>query len=413
MRFTELEQKVIKTFGSFMNYDTLEDNLSDNCTCVDAKDVAKLTGLDIKSVKGVLSSLEQKNLLVMEITNINHRTLMVTEQGIIEYFKMKENENMVKVIERATGTEFQAKAIEGGFEVYTLEGEKYKKLKESTFLRYFKTSKGSTSKEKAPKAEPEVEEKKQEKKASKPEEPKAEAPKKEKKSKPANEVKIELEGVSRENMIEKIKKMLNLSNNNPSEEEGLSAALMAQKLMAKYNIHEDEVTLEEVKDEIKSMTAALKHNSDFHSWRKPLGTLVAKNFRVKCYLDGKKDVVFRGYKDDVKIAVEVFKYLYALGNRLGSKQYHEILAETGSGKGVYNSFVVGFLHGAEEAFDEQCTALMVVTPKEVEEEYEKFSANFTESKTKITLSKGSVYESGKIEGKAAVKSRQLSDKKKK
>ena len=44
---------------------------------------------------------------------------------------------MIRTIERATGNEFQAKRIEGGYKVYTLAGEPYKKLKESTFKRYF------------------------------------------------------------------------------------------------------------------------------------------------------------------------------------------------------------------------------------------------------------------------------------
>ena len=39
-----------------------------------------------------------------------------------------------------------------------------------------------------------------------------------------------------EKIIEKIRKCLELANNNPSEEEAKSAALMAQKLIAKYDI---------------------------------------------------------------------------------------------------------------------------------------------------------------------------------
>jgi len=413
MGYTELELKVIGTFGSFMNYDTLEDNLSDNCTCVDAKAVAKLTGLDIKQVKGVLSSLEQKGLVVIDITNINQRTLMVTNQGVIEYFKLKEANSMVKVIEKATGTQFKAKAIEGGFEVYTLSGEKYKKLKESTFRRYFKTAAKSAKSEVEPEETKEqaVEPEKTEGEPTpEPEKKQEKAPKKEKKSEPKQEPKIELEGVNRENMVEKIKKMLNLSENNPSEEEAKSAVLMAQRLMAKYGIHEDEVTLEEVRDEIGATAARLKHDSSLHSWRKGLALVVAKNFRVKAYMDGKKDMVFRGYKEDVKIAVEVFLYLYSLGNTLGSKMYHEKLAETGSGKGVYNSFVLGFVEGVESVLNEQCTALMIVTPKEVEEEYAEFSKNFKHSKYTAKGNFDEAYMAGHAEGKAAMKSRQLNDK---
>lgn len=339
---------------------------------------------------------------------------------------------MLRAIERATGVEYNVKKIEGGFEVYTLEGEKYKKLKESTFKRYFKPVKGSDKVEEPtpevteepeydepeqeePTVEPEQTEEPQEEPEEEPkEEPKAE--KKSKKSQKKAEPTIELEGVNRENMIEKIKKMLNLSENNPSVEEATSAVLMAQKLMKKYNIHEDEVTLEEIKpNEIGSTSAVLKDDSSLHTWRKNLGLVVSKNFRVKVYMQG-KDVVFRGFKDDVKLAVQVFTYLYTLGNKLGSKKYHEQLKETGSAKGVYNSFVVGFLHGVEEALNEQCTALMLVTPKAVEEEYEAFAAaHFTKKgqKALVEFKSGQFYEEGKTEGKAAVKSKQLVSKKNK
>lgn len=309
---------------------------------------------------------------------------------------------MIRTIERATGVEYKAKAIDGGYKVYTLEGEPYKKLKESTFKRYFKVM-GEAA------AEPKTEE---------PEQPKATEKKQEKKAKAKKQPEpvVELEGVTRENMIEKIKKILNLSRNNPSQEEGLAAVLQAQKLMAKYNIHPDEVTLEEIKEgEIDSLTATLKDDSSLHTWRKNLGLVVAKNFRVKCYMCD-KDVTFRGFTEDVKIAVGVFTYLYTLGNKLGSKKYHEQLKETGSAKGIYNSFVVGFLHGVEEALNEQCTALMLVTPQAVEDEYKVFAEEHFKkkgSKALVAFKNGKFYVEGKTEGKAAVKSRQLTDKKNK
>ena len=39
-----------------------------------------------------------------------------------------------------------------------------------------------------------------------------------------------------EKIMEKIKKLLALANNNPSEDEAMAAALKAQEMMAKYNI---------------------------------------------------------------------------------------------------------------------------------------------------------------------------------
>ena len=174
------------------------------------------------------------------------------------------------------------------------------------------------------------------------------------------------------------------------------------------------MNLEEIKDEILSKVATQKHDSSLHKWRTALANVVARNFRVKCYLDGRtRDIAFRGYKDDVAVAVEVYLYLYTLGNKLGSKAYHDKLAE-GSGKGVYNSFVMGFLQGVEDGLNEQCTALMLVTPKEVEDEFEAYKEAQGMETKHVThkISKNATFEKGIEEGKNAVKSRQLADKKK-
>jgi hypothetical protein len=279
---------------------------------------------------------------------------------------------MIRVIERATGIEYTAEAIDGGYLLNTLEGEKYKKLRESTFKRNYKVVK-EEDQQAAPKAEPITAEK-------------------------------------REKMIEKIKKMLALAQDNPSMEEGLSAALQAHKLMAKYNIHEDDVTLEEVKDEILSVFSTQPHDSHLMGWRKPLGAVVATAFRCKCYLSG-KDVVFRGYKDDAKLAMDVFLMLYAVGHKLAKKTESSERTKTGSAKGVYTSVATGFVKGAQDAFNEQCTALLVVTPKEVEEDWTQFSANFKKStRTHMGVKDYEAFKTGYSEGKQAVKSRAIEGK---
>lgn len=90
MKYTELEIKVISKFNCFMNYETLEDNLNDNCTCLDVKDLSRLTGLDVKTVKGVIGSLTKKNLVFVDEFNMGETALMVTDEGIREYFRLAE-----------------------------------------------------------------------------------------------------------------------------------------------------------------------------------------------------------------------------------------------------------------------------------------------------------------------------------
>ena len=50
-----------------------------------------------------------------------------------------------------------------------------------------------------------------------------------------------MENKPMEKIIEKVKKILELSKNNPSAEEAESAALKAQKLMAEYHISMAEI----------------------------------------------------------------------------------------------------------------------------------------------------------------------------
>lgn len=320
----------------------------------------------------------------------------------------------IKVIEKATGVEYRAEAIEGGFQVYLLSGEAYKKLRESTFKKYFKPVKNEEAATDSKKQEAPVNPEPEVKAAEAEQQPKAKAEKKASKEKATEqEAKKELSPEEREKMIEKVKKILALAENNPSQEEALSAALQAQRLMAKYNIHEDDVELDEIKEnEIDSVFSEQKHDSSFHSWRKQLATVVAKNFRCKCYLR-RGDVVFRGFKADAEIALEVYLTLYAIGDKLGSQKYKEELARTGSGKGVYTSFTLGFVLGVEEALNQQCTALLVITPKAVEEEWEQFSAGFGKSKaTSTRVNNYDAFSSGKTEGKAAVTSRGIETTKK-
>lgn len=50
-------------------------------------------------------------------------------------------------------------------------------------------------------------------------------------------------------VIEKVKKILALAENNPNENEALAAALKAQKMMAKFHIQE-----EDLRDEVTEST---------------------------------------------------------------------------------------------------------------------------------------------------------------
>lgn len=216
-----------------------------------------------------------------------------------------------------------------------------------------------------------------------------------------------------EKMIQVIKKLLALSQNNTSEEEAISAALKAQELMAKYNIEEyqllEKVECETIEESIFNFKGTI-NDCDNHKWKFQLAQIIAKNFRCEVYCSGNHIIRFYGYKQDSMVAKEVFGSMYIIGDKLGRRYKEKAKKETGTTKGVYNSFILGFLKGIKEALDKQCTALMIVTPKEVKDSYKEMSKNWTKSiNAGVNTSNfnHNAFQSGIYEGKNAMQARQL------
>ena len=212
-----------------------------------------------------------------------------------------------------------------------------------------------------------------------------------------------------DNIIEKIKKLLELSGNNPSECEAISAALKAQELMAKYDL-----TIEQIKDNAnqREIIEAIYMNTGKHemkTWKYGLADTISKNFKCKIFLYNKDSIVFYGYKEDAKIALQVFTYLYETGNQLAVKYYNKCRKEGKQTKGVMNSYLLGFRKGVASVLEEQCKALMIVTPKEVIDKFEERTKGFG-STTKSMRASGSgvAFDTGKRDGVDAVKARQIS-----
>lgn len=111
-----------------------------------------------------------------------------------------------------------------------------------------------------------------------------------------------------EKILNKIKNLLDLANNNPNENEAIAAALKAQELMAKYNIELDQLDEKKETREIIKETYYQSGKHEMRKWKIGLAAIIAQNFRCKTYFLGGKDVVFYGYKEDAKIALQVFTF---------------------------------------------------------------------------------------------------------
>lgn len=213
-----------------------------------------------------------------------------------------------------------------------------------------------------------------------------------------------------EKIIQTIKKVLELSKNNPSEEEAKAAALKAQELLAKYHIDMSEV--EDIDISKVENIVEVSVNVPSKKWKYKLAQIVADNFRCKHFYYGKSTVVFYGHKTDAEVAAETYKYLFDMGNRAAGREVDKVFAKTGTSAGVYNSFVVGFCDGVSDALGKQCTALMLVVPKDVTESYNEKTKNFKSMHcgaitTRANDSCRNAYTKGKEKGKEAIGSRQL------
>ena len=212
-----------------------------------------------------------------------------------------------------------------------------------------------------------------------------------------------------EKIIQTIKKVLELSKNNPSEEEAKAAALKAQELLAKYHISMSEI--EDISDIAEDITEVCVEVPS-KKWKYTLAKIVADNFRCKHFYYGKGIVVFYGHQTDAEVAAETFKYLFDTGNKCAGRVVDKVFANTGTSAGVYNSFVKGFCDGVSEALGKQCTALMLVIPQDVNDSYTEMSKNFRSMNcgglsTRRNESCTNAYASGKEKGKEVIGSRQL------
>lgn len=217
-----------------------------------------------------------------------------------------------------------------------------------------------------------------------------------------------------EGIMKKIEKLLALSESD-NENESISASLMAQKLLKKYNIEIEQITGKEKKEEVTECKADVKSGN---KWKYNLASVVAKNYCCKCYYVGSEQIVFYGYKSDTLIARRMFVYLFEVGCRLAGayernkKEELKEAYENGdiwstSTAGVYNSFCVGFTDGISEQLGKQCTALMLVVPQEVEEQYAIKSEKFGKINSNVNLNDMYAYGEGKEEGKRALNSHYL------
>ena len=209
----------------------------------------------------------------------------------------------------------------------------------------------------------------------------------------------------REKIIERVKKLFSLAGNNPSKEEAQAAALKAQQLIAEHDIEDSEL-LDEVAEDIIETEF---HTDAGNKWKFILLTAVAKNFRCKCYTRAKKTFVFLGHEKDAIVAKETFEFLYNACTKQCRAEAYKARKEKGSADGVAVAYGLGFVQGVREVLDKQCTALMLITPSDVENKFEDITSGCRQihNTFKYKKSQESAYQNGIFAGRNAIGGKQL------
>lgn len=207
-------------------------------------------------------------------------------------------------------------------------------------------------------------------------------------------------------IAEKIQHLLNKTvENGASEAEAQSALLMAQKLMAKYNIELEQQTgskdfkcsLEETK---------VKPNPRNNA----LGNIIANSFAVKGIIYGGKWAFF-GREANAKAAAEALKFIHRTMEAGMRRICREHGLET-TQKGAaywYNPYALGFINGLKEAMAAQTTALAIVVPEDVNNKFnEKFpKLNQYRGKGMQYHHDRDAYAQGQRDGRSAMDKRSL------
>jgi hypothetical protein len=177
-----------------------------------------------------------------------------------------------------------------------------------------------------------------------------------------------------------------------------------------------EVTEENI-EEIKST------NFKGNPWAVRLAHAVADNFRCRLYLSytGTKNywtgrtskddqrVVFMGYETDAMAATETFDRLFEIGKKLADKECRKARQMYGTASGVKNSFLLGFVKGIKDELEKQCVALVLVTPKEVDDYANDVTSGFRTVNTGVRNAyDNGAYSSGRSAGRDAMRGGRLS-----
>lgn len=193
--------------------------------------------------------------------------------------------------------------------------------------------------------------------------------------------------MTKESILNKIKNLLNQTvDNGCTEDEAANAFKLARKLMVKYKIDEKDVS----QKDSKVVQVELKDYNIVVGWVFYLINVFCENFGVLHYTTKRgrnHTLTLFGLETDVECVKELIDYAYNYAIKKSEEKIIEYRNLFGTIKGVRKSWCLGFVKGIEDKYKEQNKkqeyALMVVVDKDVQNEFNDFTSDFTKNEKYI------------------------------
>lgn len=205
--------------------------------------------------------------------------------------------------------------------------------------------------------------------------------------------------MARDDLLERIDKLMALAGDNPNEHEAQAAALAAQRLMAQYSAERAKRRAARKKDEAadwselwsdrsslceRIVRRACTANTSGKAWGVHLALCVADSFRCCVYIHTVRhgrSIVFVGYETDACVAAKTFDHLFRIGERLAGAECRRAKRDFGTAVGVKNTFLIGrgdggFVGGIRSVLEAQTEELLLTCPREVKRYFARISRDF-------------------------------------
>lgn len=216
-----------------------------------------------------------------------------------------------------------------------------------------------------------------------------------------------------EKILQKIRNLLSLAEDGGNDEESQTALLMAQKLMLKYKISQNELS---ETGENKIVTKSLSVYKRIYWWEKILVRIIAKNFRVMFYVQSsqfahkkkvQRKLVYMGYPEDVELAIELFHLAAQSMKHYAAEHIKELDIDRQQALEIRRSYYTGFMDGLKSKFkaqreallkEDEKYALVIHTPQEVIDEFNKEITGSLKFRPKQSRSDMAAYQNGYQKG---------------